>query len=116
MEEYINAYDNFLATAGFFNTTNQYTIEEKYISIIDLYIQLSESGAKISIIRYNASKYLRSIAENLSLYGEGTNISDLLDLFNETNELYDQENDSYNDLKDDIEDEFFKYFNPNRET
>lgn len=116
MESYIFAYNNFIATAGFFNTTSQYTTEEKYVSIIDLYIQLSESGASISMIRYNASKYLRSLAENLSLYGEDANVSELLDLFNETNDLYDQEVGGYNDLNDDIENEFYKYFNPNRET
>ena len=116
MESYIFAYDNFLNTASFFNTTKNYSSEIKYSSIIDLYIGLSKSGASISMIRYNASKYLRSIAENLSLYGEGTNVSELLVLFNETNDLYDQEIGGYNDLVDEIENEFFKYFNPNRET
>lgn len=116
MESYIFANENFLNTASFFNTTNQYTTEEKYSSIIDLYIRLSESGANISMIRYNASKYLRSLAENLSLYGEGANVSELLDLFNETNEFYNKEISGYIDLTDDIENEFFKYFNPNRET
>ena len=116
MESYIFSFDNFLNTASFFDTTKNYTSEVKYSSIIDLYIGLSESGASISMIRYNASRYLRSIAENLSMYGEGTNVSNLLVLFNETNDLYDQEIGDYNDLIDEIENEFFKYFNPNRET
>lgn len=116
MESYIFSYENFLNTATFFNITNQYTDEEKYISIINLYIRLSDSGANISMIRYNCSKYLRNLAENLSLYGEDANISELLVLFNETNELYNQQIDGFNDLIDDIENEFFKYFNPNRET
>jgi hypothetical protein len=104
-----------LNTKTFFDEIRDFTSEEKYLSIIDLYMDLSESGAKMSMLRYNASWYLYCIAENLSR-GDAVNLSDLLSLFNQTNEKYNQELEIYNGILDEIESEYGKFFNPYRET
>jgi len=116
MENYLITYDNFLDTKTFFSDTKEYVYEENYLPIINLYVRLSDSGANISMLRYNASKYLKNIAENLSMLGDGANVSELMDLYNETNALYDAALDLYNELKEEIESEYGNLFNPNRET
>jgi hypothetical protein len=123
MELYIYSYENFLDTKDYFNDTKAYTNAfsevdaEIYIGIIDLYIDLSQSGANLCMIRYNASKYLIYIAENLSLYNESVNITDLLELYNFTkDELYFGELSNYNGIKEEIENEYGQFFNPIRET
>lgn len=116
MEKHLLAYENFLNTRTFFNQTKAFTSEEKYLAIINLYMDLSQSGAKMSMLRYNASNYLYSIAENKSLYGNDVNVSELFDLFNETSQKYAQELGVYNEILDEIESEYGKFFNPIRET
>ena len=116
MEDYLLGYDNFLNTKGFFNGTLKYSTDVKYTSIINIYKKLSQSGANICLLGYNASKLLRSLAENLSLYGNDTNISGLLELYNETLLLLGQELGFYMGLLDDLEEEYATYFNPVRET
>ena len=65
---------------------------------------------------YEKAIGVRSIAENLSIYGDDANVSELLELFNETNDLYEQELGNYNEITEEIESEYGKYFNPIRET
>ena len=115
MESYLIGNENFLNTKNFFNDALAYSFDVKYTNIINIYLNLSQSGANICLLRYNASLYLRNIAENLSLFGNETNVSVLLDLFNETNELYMVELGIYYELIEEIEDEYGKYFNPIRE-
>ena len=122
MVQYIISYENFLDTKGYFNDTKAYTKAfsgvdaETYIGIINLYIDLSQSGANLCMLRYNASKYLIYIAENLSLYGESANITELFELYNITkDELYFEELFIYNGIKEEIENEYGKFFNPIRE-
>jgi hypothetical protein len=116
MESYLFGKENFLNTKDFFDDALVFSLEAKYTSIIELYKKLSQSGANICMLRYNASLYLRNIAENLSLYGAGANVTELLELFNETTEMYNEELGVYNEITDEIEDEYGKYFNPIRET
>lgn len=116
MDNHLFAYENFLNTKVFFGQTGAFTSEEKYLTIIELYMSLSQSGAKMSMLRYNASKYLYSIAENKSLYGDNVNVSDLLDLFNLTNAEYMMEFAVYTQILDEIESEYGRFFNPVRET
>jgi hypothetical protein len=116
MQSYLLAYENFLKTKSFFNDTMAFTYEAKYISIFGLYMDLSASGARLSMLRYNASKYLYDIAENKSLYGEDVNITELFELFNLTGFQYDLELQNYTGIMDDIGDVYGKFFNPIRET
>ena len=116
MEDYLLGYDNFLNTKVFFNDTIKYSTDLKYNSIIDIYKSISQSGANICLLGYNASKLLKELAENFSLYGNDTNVSELLDLYNETLLFLGQELGFYMGLLDDLEEEYATYFNPVRET
>lgn len=108
MENYLNSKDNFEISSGYFNETKSYTSYDKYLEILDLYVGLTKSGAKLSMLRYNASKYLKYLAENLSVGVEPVNISELLELFNETMEQYTQELVIYNGYKEAIDEyQFF---------
>jgi len=106
MEKYLISHQNFKEAKIFFNDTKAYTSYEKYLEILDLYVNLTASGARLTMLRYNASKYLKYMAENLSL---DMNISALFELFNETMDLYEEELDIYEDYQDEIDEyEFFE--------
>lgn len=106
MENYFISHQNFKEAKIFFNNTRGYTSYEKYLEVLDIYVNLTASGARLTMLRYNASKYLKYMAENLSL---DMNISELFELFNETMDLYDGELDIYEDYQDEIDEyEFFE--------
>jgi hypothetical protein len=113
MPNYLNSNNNFEEAKDFFNDTKAYTSYDKYIEILDLYVNLTGSGAKLAMLRYNASVYLKYLAENLTLIN-GTvtyleNVSELMDLFNETLDAYDEELEVYEEYKDAIDEyEFFE--------
>ena len=113
MPNYLNSNNNFEEAKGSFNDTKAYTSYDKYIEILDLYVNLTGSGAKLAMLRYNASVYLKYLAENLTLIN-GTvtyleNVSELMDLFNETLDAYDEELEVYEEYKDVIDEyEFFE--------
>lgn len=109
MEKYLNSKDNFEISNGYFNDTKSYTSYDKYLEVLNLYVGLTKSGARLSMLRYNASKYLKYLAENLSAGVDPVNISGLLELFNETMQQYAQELEVYNGYKEAIDEyEFFE--------
>lgn len=110
MGKYTTSYQSFKESKPLFHDAVSFTDNEKYIEILGYYQQFAESGMTITLLRYNASSYLRSIAENLTL---GNNITELLELFNETLFLYDLEVGGYTDLKDILD--LFLFFDPIRE-
>jgi len=114
MNEYSKAYNNFQLSIKYFNYTKTCTDYYKYLEALDLFINLSESGSTFSILRYNASSYLKYLTENLILNTEnGTisydeNVTEILELFNETILLIEQESEKYEDIKDELDEyEFF---------
>ncbi len=108
MENYLISHQNFNEAKMYFNDTKSYTTYPKYLEILDLYVNLTGSGARLTMLRYNASYYLRCMAENLSFEND-TNISALYELFNETTLLYTQELEIYEEIQDDIDEyEFYE--------
>jgi len=107
MSNYLNSHQNFKIAKSFFNATKTYTTYEKYLELLDLYVNLTASGARLTMLRYNASKYLKYMAENLTLVN-GTityleNVSELMDSFNETMDLYGEESKTYDEYQDEID-------------
>jgi len=106
MPNYINSHLNFEEAQASFSDTKAYTTYPKYLEILDIYVNLTSSGARLTMLRYTASQYLKYMAENLSL---DMNISALFELFNETMDIYDEELDIYEDYRDEIDEyEFFE--------
>ena len=101
MQKYLYSNLNFKSSSKFFNDTKQYTTVSSYTRLLNLYFNLTMSGARLTMLRYNASMYLKALAENLTMVngsvGYLTNVSDLLNLYNETNGMYGAELIIYND-------------------
>jgi len=110
---------NFKTASSFFDNTKKYTEYDGYLELLDLYVNLTESGVRLTMLRYNASKYLRYLAENITVIN-GTaaldNVSDLMDLFNETIFMYDSESEVYDEYEEEIDEYDIEGFDPNRET
>lgn len=102
MENYFISHQNFHEANEYFNDTKSYTTYPKYLEILNLYVNLTNSGARLTMLRYNASYYLRCMAENLS-FERDTNISVLYELFNETMVFYFEEFEIYEGIQDSID-------------
>jgi len=113
MPVFYNAYLNFLDAKTYFNDTKAYT--DKYFDILDLYVNLTESGSRLTMLRYNASLYLMYLTENLTfnavtntvVYLE--NVTGLLMIFQQTILEYKTELIVFENLQQDIDEyEFFE--------
>jgi len=110
---------NFKTASSFFNNTKKYTEYSGYIKLLDLYIDLTESGARLTMLRYNASKYLKQLAENITVingYVSLDNVSGLMDLFNETMGIYGGELYIYDGYEEEIDEYDIEGFDPNRDS
>lgn len=114
MPKYQNAHDNFDEAKSWFNATKSYTTFPKYLEVLDIYVNLTGSGSRLMMLRYNASEYLKYLTENLIMDVEnGTviymeNVTDILELFNETLILIGEETETYEEYQDEIDEyEFF---------
>lgn len=107
---YTYSYNNFIEAKNKFELTKNYVNYKIYINILDLYVNLTKSGSRLVTLRINASNYLKSIAENITIVNNSvsymTNVTGLLDLFNSTMAEYLAEEDVYSDIEDQIEKEY----------
>lgn len=115
MPYYQNSHLNFEEAKKHFNGTKNFTSIEKYLTILDLYISLTSSGSRLTMLRYNASKYLMYLTENLTFNPDTNNVtylvnvSGLLMMFGETMEAYQEELENYEEIQDEIDEyEFFE--------
>jgi len=67
MEKYISAHENFGKSEPYFIKARNYTNNSRYLEVLGYYIGFAGAGQNITMLRYNASYYLRCAAENLSL-------------------------------------------------
>ena len=99
MYNYTNSYHNFKKASEFYLKTKNYTVYDEYLMLLDLYVNLTKSGARLSNLRYNASLYLMYLTENLTIENDTVtfigNMSDIEQYFNETMFLYGLEEDNY---------------------
>jgi hypothetical protein len=119
MPNYNLSYLNFKTASSFFDNTKKYTGYSGYLKLLDLYINLTESGARLTMLRYNASKYLKYLTENITLINGSAaldNVSGLMDLFNETMDTYGIESNIYEEYKEEIDEYDIEGFDPNRES
>lgn len=113
MYNYTISSKNFEEANMYFDDTKAYTNNNKYQDILDIYISLTKSGEKLTLLRYNASRYLKQLAEKIIMDETGRvtyseNVSELLMLFNETLAAYSSELAVYDELKEEIDEyEFF---------
>ena len=85
-----------------------------------MYVNLTNSGAKLTLLRYNATIYLKIIAENITFVNNSAvplmeNLSDIMDLFNQTMMEYGGELGNYEEIQDEIDEYNIEGFSPIRE-
>lgn len=112
MDNYISSYGKFGESKPYFETALSYTDKDKYIEALGYYINFSLAGQYITLLRYNASRYLLQAAENLS-FGNIANVTLLMENFTLTEDLYAEGLEGYEDLKNQIDD--YLFFDPIRE-
>lgn len=119
MPKYLISHMNFIKASEFFNSTIQYTEKTNYIKLLKLYINLTESGARLTLLRYNASKYLKYLAENITIVNNSAvlaeNTTELMEMFNETMMIYGSELNNFEQQEREIEEYDIEGFNPIRE-
>ena len=105
---------NFLEAKDFFKETKSLTNHIKYINILNLYTDLTSSGSNLTMLRYEASIYLKYLIENLTFNTENNNVTylenvtELLEMFGGAVKDYEQELDEYEEYEDAIDEyEFF---------
>ena len=116
MPYYENSKLNFVEARLFFIDTRSLTDYPMYTEVLDLYISLTDSGAKLTLLRYNASLYLSYLTEALTFDEETGNITYtgldnltmIFMLFEEAVEQYAVELEIFEEIKEEIDEyEFF---------
>jgi hypothetical protein len=87
MEQYLNSYENFGKSKPYFEDARNYTNNSHYLEVLGYYIGFAHAGQNITMLRYNASDYLRRAAENLS-FGHMENVTALLENFTVIEGMY----------------------------
>jgi len=107
---YTYSCNNFIEARNRFELTKGLVNYKVYVSILDLYVNLTESGSKLVTLRINASNYLKNIVENITIVNNSvsymSNVTSLLDLFNSTIAEYFEEENIYSGIEDQIEKEY----------
>ena len=111
---YINSYYNFLESKDYFNETKAFITYTKYLNLLDLYINLTDAGSRLTMLRYDATKYLMYLTENLTFNPETNNVTylmnvtDLMMLFNGAMFGYNEVLEEFEDYQEEIDEyEFF---------
>lgn len=90
MQKYIDSHGNFKKSTPYFENARNYTNNSKYLEVLGYYISFANAGQNITMLRYNASDYLRRAAENLS-FGDMKNVTALMENFTAVEQIYQQE-------------------------
>lgn len=99
MDRYLTSYQKFGESKPYFIAAKTYTDNPSYIGVLGYYVDFAGSGENITLLRYNACKYLMYAAENLSL-GQIENATFLMENFSMLEELYEEELLEYDMQKD----------------
>lgn len=120
LPKYETASKNFQLASSFFESTKQYTKYDSYINLLTLYVNLSNSGYKLTILRYNATKYLRILADSMEYQNTGViqtidNLTEVMGLFEQSMSDYSETLQEYNDILEQIDEYDIEGFSPIRE-
>jgi len=115
LPNYINSYYNFLEAKDYFNETKVFLSNNKYVELLDLYVNLTDAGSRLTLLRYDASKYLMYLIENLTFNPDSDNVtylenvSELLALFDATMFAYGEVLEEFEEYQEAIDEyEFFE--------
>lgn len=66
MQRYLESHINFGKSKPYFVSARNFTNNPRYLEVLGYYVGFARAGQNITMLRYNASDYLRRAAENLS--------------------------------------------------
>lgn len=120
LPKYQTASQNFQLAATFFEKTKQYTEFDSYLTLLTLYVNLSNSGYKLTMLRYNATSYLKILAESIEYNDDGVtqvldNLTEVVEMFNQTMMAYGEALEEYETILEEINEYDIEGFNPIRE-
>jgi hypothetical protein len=98
MEKYLSAHQNFGKSRPYFVTARNYTNNSRYLEVLGYYISFAGAGQNITLLRYNASDYLRRAAENLS-FGNMDNVTFLIENFTMIEQVYQEAVQQYQEYR-----------------
>lgn len=105
MMSYLASYQKFGESRPYFVEAKNYTNKDKYKDALNQYINFTRAGQTITLLRYNASKFLRQAVENLSI-GNMKNVTMLMENFNLTETNYTGQLQIYESQKDVIDNSY----------
>jgi hypothetical protein len=112
MINYLNSHDKFGESEPHFYTAKLFTSRDRYLEVLGYYVDFSESGQKITLLRYNASNFLKQAAENFSI-AQYQNVDDIMENFTIMEDMYMIFLGGYEDLKNQIDE--YTFFDEIRE-
>ena len=118
MPMYETSHKNFQMASSFFDSTKKFTDYENYVTLLSMYVNLTNSGARLTLLRYNASMYLKMLAENITFVNGSAvleNVTALEELFNETMMMYGGEMGNYEQIQKEIDEYDIEGFSTIRE-
>jgi hypothetical protein len=98
LENYLAAHQNFEKSQPYFINARNYTNNSRYLEVLGYYIGFAGAGQNITILRYNASYYLKCAAENLS-FGNMELVEQLIENFTEVEQAYQEEVQKYQEFR-----------------
>jgi hypothetical protein len=98
MEKYLTAHQNFGKSQPYFIDARNYTNNSRYLEVLGYYISFADAGQNITMLRYNASYYLRCAAENLS-FGNMELVDLLMENFTMVEQAYQEAVQKYQDYR-----------------
>jgi len=102
MPLYMKSYDNFVLANGFFNNTKSNTTNSKYLEILDLYVNLTDSGSRLALLQYNATVLIKLLTENLIIdeqTGEIAYLENMTEILEELEDLLEEIDDLEEEYK-----------------
>lgn len=98
MEKYLASHENFGKSEPYFIKARNYTNNSRYLEILGYYIGFAGAGQNITMLRYNASYYLRCAAENLS-FGNMELVDLLIENFTLVEQAYQEAVQKYQEFR-----------------
>jgi|WetSurMetagenome_2_1015567.scaffolds.fasta_scaffold00975_6 hypothetical protein len=98
MEKYLTSYENFGKSEPYFLKARNYTNNSRYLEVLGYYVGFAGAGQNITMLRYNASDYLRRAAENLS-FDNMENVTALMENFTVIEQAYQEAVQQYQEYR-----------------
>ncbi len=98
MHKYLGSHESFGKSKPYFAIARSFTNNSRYLEVLGYYLGFADAGQNITMLRYNASDYLRRAAENLS-FGNMENITFLMQNFTVLEQAYQEAQQQYQEFR-----------------